>query len=133
MNKLMAPTPILRIFDITKARAFYLDYLGFSVDWEHRFSEKSPLYFSVTRDACTLHLTEHHGDCCPGAAMRIPVDDVRAIHTEIIGKNYDYLAPGLETQPWNTLELSVKDPFHNRLTFFETMPNGKDENETISV
>ena len=26
-------TPIFRIFDIEKAHAFYLDYLGFQVDW----------------------------------------------------------------------------------------------------
>jgi hypothetical protein len=29
--------PILRIFDETKAREFYLDFLGFSVEFEHRF------------------------------------------------------------------------------------------------
>jgi catechol 2,3-dioxygenase-like lactoylglutathione lyase family enzyme len=34
--------PILRIFDIEKARQFYVDYLGFTVDWEHRFSEEAP-------------------------------------------------------------------------------------------
>jgi catechol 2,3-dioxygenase-like lactoylglutathione lyase family enzyme len=32
-----APIPILRIFDEAKARAFYVDWLGFKVDWEHRF------------------------------------------------------------------------------------------------
>ena len=30
-------TPILRIFDEAKAREFYVDFLGFKVDWEHRF------------------------------------------------------------------------------------------------
>jgi Glyoxalase superfamily protein len=39
----VAPTfhaiPILRIFDVTKAREFYLDFLGFRVDWEARFNE----------------------------------------------------------------------------------------------
>ena len=29
--------PILRMFDETKAREFYLDFLGFSVEFEHRF------------------------------------------------------------------------------------------------
>jgi hypothetical protein len=32
-------TPILRSFDEAKAREFYIDYLGFSVDWEHRFEQ----------------------------------------------------------------------------------------------
>jgi len=30
-------TPILRILDEAKAREFYVDFLGFNVDWEHRF------------------------------------------------------------------------------------------------
>lgn len=29
--------PIFRIFDVAKAREFYVDYLGMTVDWEHRF------------------------------------------------------------------------------------------------
>src|SRR5437773_10613657 len=32
--------PILRIFSIEKAKEFYLDFLGFSIDWEHRFGDK---------------------------------------------------------------------------------------------
>ncbi len=34
--------PILRIFDVDKARQFYVDYLGFNVDGEHRFSDDAP-------------------------------------------------------------------------------------------
>ena len=30
-----------------------------------------PLYMQISKDDCILHLSEHHGDCCPGAAMRI--------------------------------------------------------------
>ncbi len=30
--------PILLIFDIDKVREFYVNYLGFAIDWEHRFS-----------------------------------------------------------------------------------------------
>ncbi len=28
--------PIVRIFDVAKAQEFYLGFLGFTVDWEHR-------------------------------------------------------------------------------------------------
>lgn len=34
--------PILRIFDIVKADEFYLGFLGFSVDWDHRFAPDAP-------------------------------------------------------------------------------------------
>lgn len=59
--------PVLRIFDYPKTVEFYIDWLGFTVDWEHCFDENAPLYMQVSKGPITLHLTEHHGDCCPGA------------------------------------------------------------------
>jgi len=109
-------TPILRIFDEAKARQFYIDYLGFSVDWEHRFEEGLPLYLQISRGDCVLHLSEHHGDCCPGAAMRIETDSLEAFHKELHTKNTKY-GPNIEKMPWGSLDMSVKDPFGNRLTF----------------
>ncbi|WHZ16958.1 MAG: Glyoxalase family protein [Nitrospira sp.] len=59
------PIPILRIFDEAKAKEFHLDFLGFTLDWEHRFEAGLPLYMQVSRDGCILHLSEHHGDGSP--------------------------------------------------------------------
>jgi catechol 2,3-dioxygenase-like lactoylglutathione lyase family enzyme len=36
--------PVLRIFDIATADEFYQGFLGFSVDWHHRFDPSAPLY-----------------------------------------------------------------------------------------
>ena len=113
-------TPILRIFDESRAKAFYVDFLGFLVQWEHRFEAGLPLYLEVSRDACTLHLSEHHGDCCPGAAIRIDVDDLDALHAELSGKDYGFARPGIEDMPWGTREMAVTDPFGNRLIFKES-------------
>ena len=44
-----AVLPIFRIFSIEKAREFYVDYLGFTVDWEHRYEENMPLYMIPDR------------------------------------------------------------------------------------
>lgn len=110
-------TPILRIFDEAKAREFYVDFLGFKVDWEHRFEPGLPLYMQVSKDGCVLHLSEHHGDCSPGAAMRIETSDLEAFHAELPSKQYKYARPGIEKTPWGTRDMSVKDPFGNRLTF----------------
>ena len=65
--------PILRIFDYRKLVEFYIDWLGFSIDWEHRFDEGAPVYMQVTGGDARLHLTEHHGHGCPGARVRIIV------------------------------------------------------------
>ena len=119
MPTLGSVTPILRIFDIEKAQEFYVGFLGFEVEWEHRFGENSPLSIEVSRDGCLLHLSEHHGDASPGSAVRIRVEDIAALHRELSGKNYRFAKPGLEMTPWKTREVSVADPFGNRLHFFE--------------
>jgi catechol 2,3-dioxygenase-like lactoylglutathione lyase family enzyme len=94
--QLSKTTPILRIFNEAKAREFYVEYLGFRVDWEHRFAPGMPLYLQVSRDDCVLHLSEHHGDACPGAAMRIETDALDAFHQELEQKGYGYARPGIE-------------------------------------
>lgn len=109
-------TPILRIFDEAKAREFYVDFLGFKVDWEHRFEAGLPLYMQVSRDQCILHLSEHHGDCSPGSAVRIETGELEAFHAELAAKRYKYARPGIEQMPWGK-DMSVHDPFGNRLTF----------------
>lgn len=110
-------TPILRMFDEAKAKEFYVDFLGFTVDWEHRFGENMPLYMQVSKSGCVLHLSEHHGDCSPGAAMRIETDELDNFHAELTAKQYRYARPGIEATPWGSRDLSVSDPFGNRLTF----------------
>jgi uncharacterized glyoxalase superfamily protein PhnB len=110
-------TPILRIFDEAKAKEFYVDFLGFTVDWEHRFEDGLPLYMQISRDGCVIHLSEHHGDCSPGAAMRIETTELEAFHAQLIARNYKFARPGIEDMPWGTRDMSVKDPFGNRLTF----------------
>jgi hypothetical protein len=78
-----------------------------------------PLYLQVSKDGCALHLSEHHGDCSPGAALRIETSELDAFHAHLTGKSYRYARPEIEDMSWGTRDLSVKDPFGNRLTFFQ--------------
>jgi catechol 2,3-dioxygenase-like lactoylglutathione lyase family enzyme len=117
-----AAIPILRIFSVEKAKEFYLDFLGFTLDWEHRFSEDLPLYAQVSRSGITLHLSEHHGDSTPGSAVFIPMGDIDALHQELSAKQYRYARPGVETVDWGK-ELNITDPFGNRLRFCQQISN----------
>ena len=117
---LSSPIPLLRIFDEASAMKFYIDWLGFRVDWEHRFEPDFPLYLQVSRDVCRLHLTGHRADCSPGAALRIGCQDVAVLLAEFEANTYKTLHPGIETPPWGGRELTLTDPFANRLTFYET-------------
>ena len=111
--------PILRIFDIAKADEFYQGYLGFKVDWDHRFDANAPLYRQISRGKLILHLSEHHGDGSPGARLRVMMKGVREFHAEISAKGYRYMRPGLEPTPWGTLETGVIDPFGTIIRFCE--------------
>ena len=110
-------TPILRIFDEAKAKEFYVDFLGFTIDWEHRFENGLPLYMQISKDGCIIHLSEHHGDCSPGAALRIETNELEAFQKQLLAKQYRYARPGIEETPWGSRDMSVSDPFGNRLTF----------------
>ena len=110
--------PIVRIFDVAKAHEFYLGFLGFSVDWEHRYGDNFPLYTQVSRGGLRLHLSEHAGDATPGGCSVVYMKGIRAFQKELIGKNYRYMKPGLEDEG-SRLEVEVIDPFQNRLRFME--------------
>lgn len=110
-------TPILRIFDEAKALAFYVDFLGFTVDWQHRFGDDFPLYLQVSRGDCVLHLSEHHGDCTPGSALRIETDELEAFQAHLLTKQYPFARPHIQAMPWGTQDMTVIDPFGNRLVF----------------
>lgn len=111
--------PVLRTFDTDKANEFYVDYLGMSVDWEHRFEPGLPLYRQVSRGDLVLHLTEHHGDSTPGSVVYIYMSGVRDLHAELSAKSsVGHNQPGLESTDGRT-EFQVVDPFGNRLRFGE--------------
>ena len=111
--------PIVRIFDVAKAHKFYLGFLGFGVDWEHRFGDNMPLYTQVSRGELKLHLSEHAGDASPGCNMVVRTKGLAALHRELNDKKYRYMKPGLERQEWGT-EMMVIDPFGNRIRFIES-------------
>jgi len=114
-------TPILRIFDEQKAKEFYLEFMEFSVEFEHRFEAGFPLYMSVTIPGITLHLSEHHGDATPGSTIRIGMVGLEDYHRKLLAKKYKFARPGLERTPWENIEMTVTDPFgnRNRLVFYD--------------
>ena len=111
--------PILRIFSVEKAREFYLDWLGFKVDFEHRFEPTAPLYMQISRGDLVLHLSEHHGDGSPGITIFVDVVGLADLHREITVKNYRYLRPGIEHRDWGVNEMTLIDPFGNCLRLSE--------------
>lgn len=119
---LKAAIPLFRIFDCDLAKKFYVDWLGFRIDWEHQFSPTAPRYIQISRDALVLHLTEHHGDCSPGAKAFVLIDDVEALHGEISSRPNPNMNPHVEDAPWHAKIMHITDPFGNRLCFNQPIP-----------
>lgn len=111
--------PILRIFDEAKARDFYVNYLGFQIDFEHRFEPSFPLYMGVSRAGLHLHLSEHHGDATPGSTVFVRMRNLRGYHKELHTRPGHGMNPGIDEDAPGGPTMQLWDPFGNRLRFAE--------------
>ncbi len=108
--------PILRIFDVAKTTEFYVDYLGFGIDWDYRYEPDLPLSMQVSSDGLVLHLSEHHGDGTPGSPVVVEMQGLEAFHAVVAAKKYRCLRPGItEGNGPNGKMVTLTDPFGNRL------------------
>lgn len=108
--------PQLRITDEAASLAFYVDGLGFTVDWTHRHEPGFPLFAQLTRDGQTLFITAHAGDCEAGGAVYFKVPDVDAVAAAFRAGGLP-AAHGPYDTPWGTREMIVVDPDGNRLRY----------------
>lgn len=109
--------PVLRIFDEALAREFYVDHLGFTVEWEHRFESDMPVYLRIHRGETILDLSEHHGDGTPGSVVWVPVASAAAFHADISGRHHPRLRAGIDPDFPGGPTVVVTDPFGNTLRF----------------
>ncbi|MCR3718604.1 MULTISPECIES: glyoxalase superfamily protein [Prauserella salsuginis group] len=115
-----APVPVLRIHDEALAREFYLNYLGFNVEWEHRFEPGMPLYLRIRRGETILDLSEHHGDGTPGTVVWVPVANAATFLADISGRSHPRLNPGIDRDAPGGATIEITDSVGNVLRFCET-------------
>jgi catechol 2,3-dioxygenase-like lactoylglutathione lyase family enzyme len=99
--------PILRVRSLPASLAYYVDVLGFTVDWED-----PDAIASVSRGRCCLFLTEsEQGN--PGSWVWIGVSDADALHDELRGRGAIIRNPPANFR-W-ACEMQVADPDGNVL------------------
>jgi catechol 2,3-dioxygenase-like lactoylglutathione lyase family enzyme len=109
--------PALRITDYQRSKSFYVERLGFRVEWEHRFEPHFPVFMAITRDDMEIYLTEHSGDCQVGGLVHFVIEDVDAWHQEFQERGVRATEP-----PNNDLgfrNMTITDPDGNQLRFME--------------
>jgi catechol 2,3-dioxygenase-like lactoylglutathione lyase family enzyme len=114
--------PTLRIIDYARSKAFYVEGLGFQIDWEHRFEPHFPVFMQVSRDGMAFFLTEHKGDCPVGGLLHLYVPDVDAWHAEFQGRGIPIHEPPNESLP-GLRDMTVVDPDGNKLRVCTRLPD----------
>ena len=110
--------PLLHVSRSAEAEKFYCGPLGFRLEFATRAdgSRSDPAYLGVSRDGVWLHLSSFPGDGVSGGVANFVVDDVDALHAELVGRGVPIaLAP--TDQTWGNREMYVRDADGNTLRF----------------
>jgi len=112
--------PVLHVSNSIAAEEFYCKRLGFRREFAHRVDDakSDPCYMGLTRDGVWLHVSSFSGDGIPGGAVNLIVDDVDALHAELVEKGVR-IDTGPVDQTWGTREVYVKDADGNSIRFIE--------------
>ena len=109
--------PTLRMTNYARSRGFYVERLGFTVEWEHRFGPNMPVFLSLSRDGMQIYLSEHSGDCEVGGLVHFLIPDVDAWHAE-----FQQRGATVAEAPNDDLgfrNMTIRDPDGNQLRFME--------------
>ena len=113
--------PILDVQDVDRALRFYVEELGFEIDF--RYDEDPGNYAGVRRDGVRLHMQwQHEDEFKAGAAgrlrIRIAVDNPESLFQEYRDKGVVGEAIEVRHTPWGTREFGFRDPDGNGLIFY---------------
>lgn len=97
--------PIVKVVDADRSAEWY-GRLGFSKEFEHRYSEEFPAYVGLSRGGISVHLSEHVGDATPDTLLYFWVDDVDTVAKEF--------GADITEEDW-AREVHLTDPDGNRL------------------
>ncbi|NBC56783.1 MAG: VOC family protein [Bacteroidetes bacterium] len=112
--------PTFRILNYHKAKRFYIQDLGFKIDWEHRFGAKEPVYMQISKNELTLHLSENPR-FKTGTIVFVACKGLIALHEELIENSRKTQIPAPKKTPWQTLQMEITDSFGNILRFNENI------------
>jgi hypothetical protein len=120
--------PVLRMLDEAKAKAFYLDYLGFEVDWEGRFNPTAPLYMQIHLGEAVIHLNGHAQEDAPISQVNIPVVGLDKYCQYLIAKGAGYPKPCVVDPRFlgRNTDMNIDDPFGNELVFCSQRTEGEE-------
>ena len=105
---------IIPVTDVDRAKAFYVDQVGFNADFDQTVSEEIRfVQLTPQGSACSIAFGKGLTDAIPGSVrgMQIVVDDADAAHQELAGRGVEVSA--VDDQSWGRF-VYFADPDGNR-------------------
>ncbi|HZB49882.1 MAG TPA: glyoxalase superfamily protein [Mycobacteriales bacterium] len=112
------------VTDVDRAKAFYVDQVGFVADHDHRVHEGLRfVQLTPPGSACSVVLGVGVTDMAPGSqrGLQCVVADARAVRAELVGRGVD--CSEVEEQPWGVF-VHFADPDGNTWSLQQLPPRG---------
>lgn len=94
---------VVPVSDVDRAKAFYVDTIGFNADQDHQVSpELRFVQLTPPGSACSIAIGTGLTDMAPGSmkGLQMVVDDVRALRAELASRGADISE--VEDLPWGS-------------------------------
>jgi predicted enzyme related to lactoylglutathione lyase len=91
------------VTDVDRAKAFYVDQVGFVADQDHRVSDELRfVQLTPPGSACSIAIGEGLTEMAPGSqkGLQLVVDDVAAAREELVSRGVS--ASEVQVMPWGS-------------------------------
>ena len=119
---LKSAIPVLHVTNSLAAEDFYCNRLGFRRLFIYRpdNANTDPCYMGLRRDGAEIHVSSFSGDGVAGSVVRLEVDDVNSLHSELTAQGVS-IDSGPVDQTWGTREMYVKDADRNSIRYTQNL------------
>ena len=110
------------VTDVDRAKAFYVDQVGFNADHDHKVSDELRfVQLTPPGSACSIAIGEGITEAAPGSVrgMQIVVSDIEAAHAELSGRGVD--VGEIQDLPWGSF-VFFSDPDGNAWSVQQVQP-----------
>lgn len=117
-GRIESMVPVFGIGSYEDAKAHYVDWLGFEVDWEWREADGQPVIMAISRDRASFMLNEYAAPA-PGT-VTLKVDDLSALVEEWNSRRPGAVEAVVEP-PYEFPAVFIADAWGNGLHFQQAL------------
>ncbi|MFD2034660.1 glyoxalase superfamily protein [Belliella marina] len=111
--------PVLKVSDFKLAKQFYIDHMGFEVEWEEHVVDKSYSYMVISFNHIIFHMTDCDKEKMSTGKIFIEYSEICEYIKFLSARKCTFEVIDLEMFPWKSIGIQIEDPFDHHLVFFE--------------